>query len=85
MVFKTKGYSKGANESYKARLLMKDFIKSKGVGFNETISSISSKYFFGITINLVTHFNLELKSNEFKIAFLDGDLEEDVHMQQQKG
>ena len=53
-----------------------------GIEYNETFSPISSKDFFRIIMGLVAHYDLELPQMDVKMAFLNGDLDEEVYMQQ---
>ena len=48
-------------------------------------SSISKNDSFRITMTLVTYYDLELHQMDVKTAFLDGDLEEKVYMDQPMG
>ena len=47
--------------------------------------SVSTKDSFRIIMALVAHFNLELHQMDVKTAFLNGDLEEEVYMNQPEG
>lgn len=84
-VFKTKKDSTGKIERSKARLMAKDFTQKEGIDFNETFSHISTKDSFRIIIALVAHFDLELHQMDVNTAFLNGDLNEKVYMQQPEG
>ena len=84
-IFKTKRNSKGEIERYKARLVAKGFSQREGIDYKETFSPVSTKDSFRIIMALVAHFDLELHQMDVKTAFLNGDLEEDVYMQQPLG
>ena len=53
--------------------------------YNETFSLVSSKDSLRIILAFVAHFNLELHQMDVKIVFLNGDLEEDIYMEQPLG
>ncbi|GKB58732.1 retrovirus-related pol polyprotein from transposon TNT 1-94 [Tanacetum coccineum] len=69
-------------ERYKARLVAKGYTQKEGVDYKETFSPVSRKDSLRIIMALVAHFDLELHQMDVKIAFLNGDLHEDVYMAQ---
>nr|CAN75844.1 hypothetical protein VITISV_005150 [Vitis vinifera] len=84
-VFKTKHDFRGQIERYKARLVVKGYSQREGIDFKETFSPMSTKDSFRVIMAIVTHFDLELHHMDVKIAFLNGDLDEDVYMEQPTG
>ena len=84
-VFKTKRDSHGNLERYKARLVAKGFTQKDGIDYKETFSPVSKKDSFRIIMALVAHYDLELHQMDVKTAFLNGNLEEDVYMDQPMG
>jgi len=84
-VFKTKRDSQGNIERYKARLVAKGFSQKDGIDYKETFSPVSKKDSFRIIMALVAHYDLELHQMDVKTAFLNGDLEEDVYIDQPVG
>ena len=84
-VFKTKRDSKGNVERYKARLVAKCYTQKDGIDYKETFSPVSRKDSLRILMALVAHFDLELHQMDVKTAFLNGDLEEEVYMDQPQG
>ena len=84
-VFKTKRDSQGNIERYKARLVAKGFTQKDGIDYKETFSPVSKKDSFRIIMALVAHYDLELHQMDVKTTFLNGDLEEDVYMDQPVG
>ena len=83
-VFKTKRDSKGNIERYKARLIAKGFTQKDGIDYKET-SPVSKKDSLRIILALVAHYDLELHQMDAKTAFLNGDLEEEIYMNQPEG
>ena len=69
-------------ERYKARLVAKGYNQREGIDFKETFSPVSTKDSFRVVMALVAHFDLELHQMDVKTAFLNGDLFEDVYMDQ---
>ena len=69
----------------KQDLQPKDSLNKEGIDYHDTFSLISKKDSFWIIMTLVAHFNMELHQMDVKTTFLNGDLEEEVYMKQQKG
>ena len=84
-VFKTERDAKEHLERYKARLEAKSYSQREGIDFKETFSLVSTKDSLRIIMAIVTHFDLELHQMNVRIAFLNGDLVEDVSMSQPIG
>ncbi|RVW41020.1 Retrovirus-related Pol polyprotein from transposon TNT 1-94 [Vitis vinifera] len=84
-VFKTKRDSCGRIEKYKARLVVKGYSQREEIDFKETFSPVSTKDIFRVIMAIVAHFDLELHQMDVKTAFLNGDLDEDVYMEQPTG
>ena len=55
------------------------------MNYMETFSLVSNKDSLRIILELVAHFDLELRQIDVKIAFLNSDLEEKVYMKQHEG
>jgi hypothetical protein len=64
---------------------MKGFTQREGIDYNETFSPLSCKDYFRIIMTLMAHYDLELHQMDVKMAFLNGDLYENICMAQPKG
>ncbi|KAL6315693.1 hypothetical protein AAG906_005785 [Vitis piasezkii] len=84
-VFKTKRDAKSDIERFKARLVAKGFTQKEGIDYRDTFSPISKKDSLRIIMALVAHFDLELHQMDVKTAFLNGNLDEDIYMEQPEG
>jgi hypothetical protein len=62
----------------------KKFHAKRRVDYNEIFSTVSCKDSFRIIMALVAHYDLELHQMDVKTTFLNGDLEENVYIEQPK-
>ncbi|TYK26671.1 Retrovirus-related Pol polyprotein from transposon TNT 1-94 [Cucumis melo var. makuwa] len=81
-IFKTKRDSNGNIKRYKARLAAKGYTQKDDIDYKETFSPVSKKDSLGIIMALVAHYDLELLQMDVKTAFLNGNLDEEVFMDQ---
>ena len=70
---------------YKARLVVKGFNQKKGIDFEEIFSPVVKMSSIRVALGLAARLNLEVEQLDVKIAFLHGDLEEEIYMQQPEG
>ena len=84
-VFKTKRDSNGNIERFKARLVAKGYTQKDGIDYKETFSPVSKKDSLRIIMALLAQYDLELHQMDVKIAFLKGDIEEEIYMDQPEG
>jgi hypothetical protein len=83
-VYRTKCDSNGNIERFKARLMAEGFTQREGIDYTKIFSSVSCKDSLRIIMALVVHYDLELHQMDVKMAFLNGDLLENVYMAQPK-
>jgi len=85
-VYKRKpAVSEKEGEKFKARLVAKRFSQKKGINYDEIFSPVVRHTFIRAVLALVTTWDLHLEQMDVKIAFLHGDLEEQIYMQQPEG
>ena len=70
---------------YKARIVVKGFQQKKGVDFNEIFASIMKMTSIQTVLSITATMDLEVEQLDVKIAFLHGDLEEEIYMHQPEG
>ncbi|KAG8498693.1 hypothetical protein CXB51_005074 [Gossypium anomalum] len=85
-VFKKKEGTPGVEEpKYKARLVAKGYSQVPGVDFTDVFSPVVKHSSIRALLGIVAMHDLELEQLDVKTAFLHGELEEDIYMQQPEG
>ncbi|KAM1056289.1 hypothetical protein ACFX14_029654 [Malus domestica] len=70
---------------YKARLVVKGFGQKKGVDFDEIFSPVVKMTSIRVILGMAASMDLELEQLDVKTAFLHGNLEDEIYMEQPKG
>ena len=84
-IFKRKYYPDGSIEKYKARLVAKGYSQKEGHDFFDTYSHVTMITTIRVLIALAAHYNLEIHQMDVKTAFLNGELDEEIYMDQPEG
>ena len=84
-VFKIKKDGSGTIIKYKARMVVKGFLQKKGVDFSEIFSPVVKMTSIRVFLGLAASLNLELEQLDVRTAFLHGDLDEEIYMEQPEG
>ncbi|KAG8500695.1 hypothetical protein CXB51_002843 [Gossypium anomalum] len=85
-VFKKKEGTPGVEEPrYKARLVTKGYSQIPGVDFTDVFSPVVKHSSIRALLGIIAMHDLELEQLDVKTAFLHGELEEDIYMQQLEG
>lgn len=84
-VFKIKRNSDGSISRYKARLVAKGFTQVYGEDYDETFSPVVRNSTIRFLMALSIELDLSIDHLDVMTAFLNGELEEDVYMEQPEG
>lgn len=82
---KKEALSEKDGEKYKARLVAKGFSQKEGIDYNEIFSPVVKHTSIRLLLSIVASQDMELEQLDVKTAFLHGDLEEVIFMQQPEG
>lgn len=84
-IFKRKMKADGSIDKYKARLVVKGYRQKEGLDYFDTYSPVTRITSIRMLISIATLFNLEIHQMDVKTAFLNGDLNEEIYMEQPEG
>ena len=84
-VFRTKKDANSVVVCHKARLVAKGFCQVEGIDFNETFALVAKFSTIRCILALGAAMDLEMHQMDVKTAFLNGELEEDIYMDQPQG
>ena len=74
----------GTIDKYKARLVVKGF-RQKGLDYFDTYSPVTRITFIRLLIALAAVYDLQIHQMDVKTTFLNGELEEEIYMEQPEG
>jgi hypothetical protein len=72
-------------ERYKARLVERGFTQTYGVDYNETFAPVAKFTSIRSILALAALEDMDIHQMDVKIAFLNGELEEEIYMEQPQG
>eukprot|EP00253_Pinus_taeda_P019768 PITA_19768 len=84
-VFKKKTNAEGKVEKYKAQLIEKGYSQVLGINFGDIFSHVAKVTSIRLLLSVAATFDFEVEQMDVKIAFLHGDLEEEIYMKQPEG
>ncbi|KAH9174145.1 hypothetical protein AeNC1_017689, partial [Aphanomyces euteiches] len=81
-VWKAKYHADRSLERFKARLCLKGYLQIAGVDFTDTYAPVLRLDSLRLLCALIATLDLETAQLDVKTAFLNGDLDEDIYMDQ---
>ena len=84
-VYRVKQEEHTSQPRYKARLVVKGFSQKKGIDFDEIFSPVVKMSSIRVVLGLAASLDLEIQQMDVKTAFLHGDLDKEIYMEQPEG
>jgi hypothetical protein len=84
-IYKIKSRANGSVDRYKARLVACGFSQKYGEDYDETFSLVAKMTSVRVVISLVAHHEWKLWQLDVKNAFLYGEIDKDIYMEQPYG
>ena len=84
-VYRVKQEEHTSQPRYKARLVIKGFSQKKGIDFDEIFSPVVKMSSIRVVLGLAASLDLEVEQMDVKTAFLHGDLDKEIYMEQPEG
>jgi hypothetical protein len=84
-VFRLKINHDGTISRFKARICVNGSQQRRGIDYNEVYAPVAFATTIRTVLALATHFNLELRQYDIKLAFVSDDLDRPVYMKSPSG
>ena len=84
-IFEKKMKADGSIDKYKARLVIKGYKKKQGLDYFDTYSPVTRISSIRMLIAISSIHNLQIHQMDVKTAFLNGDLDKEIYMEQPEG
>ena len=84
-IFKKKMKENGSIDKYKVILVIKGYKKKEGLDYFDTYSPVTRISSIRMLIAIAAIHNLAIHQMDVKTAFLNGDLDEEIYMEQPEG
>ena len=84
-VYLTKHDTQGNVTYYHAHLIAKGFSQTAGIDYEESFTPVARLDSLRLLLSLVANCDMEVHHIDIKLAYLSGDLDEEIYMDQPKG
>ena len=84
-VYRIKYLADGTVDRYKSRLVAKGFLQRPGTDFNETFSPVMRYDSMRLILSIASIFKMKIEQFDVTTAFLYGELDEELYMEQPPG
>jgi hypothetical protein len=84
-VYKVKRDENGAIVKYKARLVAKGYVQQLGIDYEEAFAPVTRLESVRLLLAITVHYGWGVHHMDVKSAFLNGELQEEVYVQQPPG
>ena len=75
----------GTNDKYEARIVVKGYKKRENLDYFDTYSPIKRIISLQVLTTLTIVYDLQIHQMDFKTTFLNGDIDEEIYMDQPEG
>jgi hypothetical protein len=84
-IYKIKHVADGSVEKFKARFVARGFSQKEGIDYDEIFAPVSRYTSIKIIISLASIFDWKFHQMDVKTAFLNGEVEQEVYIEQPEG